>query len=94
MVMALDIGALVAGVLVVVPYLTREGFDRRASGAAKSPLVLSARFVSARDASWLVSGRGDLNHDAVVFALKDRMDLGIVIAPSVVLAIAPLGVAR
>jgi 4-hydroxybenzoate polyprenyltransferase len=78
MVLALGVGALVAGVLVFVLYLTQEAF---AAAHLAEPRLLwlfppALFLVAAR--VWLLSGRGELDDDPVAFVVRDRASLSVV----------------
>jgi 4-hydroxybenzoate polyprenyltransferase len=89
--LALGIGALVAGVLVFVLYLTQEAFlaTRLASpyllwGFPPIVFLFGARI-------WLLSGRGELDDDPVAFAVKDGASLSLMGMTSLLLAVAWIG---
>jgi 4-hydroxybenzoate polyprenyltransferase len=90
-VLALGVGALVAGILVFVLYLTQEAF---AAAHLAWPKLLWAFppglfLLGAR--IWLLSGRGELADDPVAFFLKDRISLVILAALALVFVISWLG---
>lgn len=86
MVLALGIGALVAGIVVFVLYLTQEAFV--ATHLAQPRLLWcfppGLFLIAAR--IWLVSGRGELDDDPVTFAIKDKSSL--MILAGLILAVA------
>jgi 4-hydroxybenzoate polyprenyltransferase/phosphoserine phosphatase len=90
-VLALGIAALLSSVLVFVLYLTQEAFVAAHLALPKLLWCFPPGLFLLATRIWLVSGRGELDDDPVVFALKDRTGLAIVAVLSAILVVAYVG---
>lgn len=73
----LGLATAVGAVLILILYLLNEAF---AAGFYKSPMllwVLPAVLFMWLGRYWLLAGRGMLDDDPVIFAVKDRVSLGL-----------------
>jgi hypothetical protein len=76
----LGLAAGTSAVIILILYLLNEAF---AHGFYKSPLVLwalPAALFLWLGRFWLLAGRGALDDDPLVYAIKDRASLGIGVA--------------